>query len=53
MDGGKGKSSDFRLSQALPTRWSRRVFPQQPQVSESNAREIREHGGQPGIPFDH
>jgi hypothetical protein len=35
MEAGKGKSRDFSLSQASPTRWSRRVFPQQPQVNES------------------
>jgi hypothetical protein len=30
--------------------WFKRVFPQQPQVSESNAPEIRVHGGHAGIP---
>ena len=53
MDAGMGKSRDFRLSQPLPTGWSKRVLPQQPQVNESNAREIRVSAGQPGIPFDH
>ena len=34
----------------LLAQWSKRVFPQQPQVHESNAQEIRECAGQSGIP---
>jgi hypothetical protein len=34
----------------LPTRWSKRGFPQQPQVSGANARGICVRDGQPGIP---
>jgi hypothetical protein len=36
----------------LPTRWSKRVFYAEPQVSESNAREIRVRAGQAGIPSE-
>jgi hypothetical protein len=37
---------------SLPRGWFKRGFPQQPQVDETNEREIREHAGQPGIPFE-
>ncbi len=37
----RAKPSNFRLSQALPTRRSKRVFPQKPQVDNSIGREIR------------
>ena len=38
------------VPEPLFPRWSKRVPPLQPQVSESYAREIRERDGQSGIP---
>ena len=36
----------------LPTRWSKRVPPQQPQVDDLIGREIRVRGGHAGIPSE-
>src|ERR1019366_4485164 len=41
---------DVKLSQPLPTQWSGRVPPQQPQVDDSIGRELRVRGGHAGIP---
>jgi len=53
MDAGMGKSQRLRaFLEPLPTWWSKRAFPQEPQVSESNVQEIRVRDGQPGIPCE-
>ena len=35
----------------LLTRWSKRVFPQQPQLNDLTGRELHVRAGQPGIPY--
>jgi len=48
---GEAKSRDFQaFPRPCPPGGQKGCFPQQPQVGESNAREMRARGGQPGIP---